>query len=103
MQLHGTKYENPTRKFRIDFETDEGNLFRTIDQAVQIDIEQTFQMDWKFSDYYKKIKNNIGLEGFWTDNRIDEEVKIKWGKARLWKRSRGIRREKVQRMQIRAS
>ena len=34
-------------------------------------------------EYYRKIKNNIGLEGFWTDNRIEEEEKIKWGRARL--------------------
>ena len=30
----------------------------------------------KYSEYDRKIKNNIGLEGFWTDNRIDEEEEI---------------------------
>ena len=39
-----------------------------------------------------RLAVSSGLEGFWTDNRIEEGEKIKWGRARLWNIWRGHER-----------
>ena len=49
-----TRLENLGLSLRlIEDDTEEGNLIRTIKLAVQIDIEQTFQIDWKRVDSSK--------------------------------------------------